>query len=94
MSSSGVHSTKQALTDWSKSTGGHQDGQESEQMMYKERLWKKEKFILEKRRETGHLFVHYNYLIRGYREDKARPFPDMHSDRTRNDEHKLERGKI
>ncbi|KAK4816598.1 LOW QUALITY PROTEIN: hypothetical protein QYF61_018646, partial [Mycteria americana] len=48
-----------------------------------QRLRKQEQFVLEKRRERRHLFVHYNYLIRGYRKDKARPFSEhaQHQDK-------------
>lgn len=63
---------KRTQTDWRKLTGGHQDDQESKHIMCEERLWKQEQFILGKGK--GHLFVHYNHLIRGYRDDQARPF--------------------
>lgn len=38
---------------------------------------------MEKRRQREELFVPYGYLIRGYREDKARPFSKVHGNRAR-----------
>ena len=34
-----------------------------------------------KRKQRGDLTADYNYLIRGYREDGARPFSEVHGNR-------------
>lgn len=51
-------------------------------------------FMLEKRRQRGTLTAIYKYLTRKFREDVDRLFLDMHRERTRGNECKLEHRKF
>lgn len=51
-------------------------------------------FSLQQRRQRGDVVAVYNYLIRGYRENGAKLFLEVHSGKTRYKEHKLEHEKF
>lgn len=51
-------------------------------------------FSLEKRKFSGDLVAVYNYMVKGFREDKARLFSEVHDSRTRGNKPKLKHGKF
>jgi len=51
-------------------------------------------FNLKKQKFSGDLVAVYNYMVGGFREDKARLFSKVHNSRTSGNKPKLEHGKF
>lgn len=51
-------------------------------------------FSLEKRRFSGDLVAGYNYMVKGFKEDRSRLFLEAQNSRTRGSKPKLEHGKF
>lgn len=73
---------------------GSQDGWGLEHLPYEERLRKQGLFSLEKRKFWGDLVVAFQYLWRGYWDDRARFFTDVHGGRMRDNGHKIQKGRL
>ena len=90
----GLPSTRQTLTDWSKSSRRHQDGQGLEHRTYKERPSELGLFRWKKERVKGYFTAAYRHFAGGCREERSELLSDVHRDRVRGNADELEHGKL
>lgn len=91
LTSSGFPSVGRIQRFWIKFSRGHQPSQRLEHWIYRESLRVLSLCSLRKIQHRTDI-TFYKCPVRGDREDRARHFSEVHSNRTRRNRHKLEHG--